>query len=115
MNLPPDGPIALHREPGFVGRVEADDVEAAARRALGTVGRVHAVPDRRMRLLHGLELHRNVAEGKSPAFEVEDFLGQPLDYQLNCFRVDLFRLLWVRALIFELDRPRTTPLAQLQP
>src|SRR5436190_9442048 len=115
MNLPPDGAIALHRKPGLVRRIETDDVKGAARRALGAVGRVHAVPDRRMRLLQRLELHGDAAEGKSPAFEVEYLLGQPLNHQLDCLSIDLLRVLRIGAVVFKLDRRSAAPEAELQP
>src|SRR4051812_6488331 len=62
MDLLPDGPVALDGKPRLVCRIEADDVEATPGGALGTFGRMQAIPDRRMRLLQRLEFHGHAAE-----------------------------------------------------
>src|SRR4029079_2369401 len=48
MHLWPNQPIAVDGQTGFIRRVEAYDIEIAARGAFGAIRHVHAVPDRRM-------------------------------------------------------------------
>src|ERR1700722_604070 len=58
MRRPPRRAIALDGQPRIGGRIETDHVEVALRRALGAVGGVYAVPQRRVRLLQRFEFHR---------------------------------------------------------
>ncbi len=115
MHLRPDGTIAIDGKARLLGRVEAHHVEVAPRRALGALGHVHAVPDGRMRLLQRRELHRHVVEGKVLALEVEHFLREPLEHEIDSFRVDLLRDVGIGAVILDLDRDRAATEADLQP
>src|SRR5262249_57252599 len=105
VNLRPDGPIAIDGKPGFVRRVETDHVEIAARRALGALRRMNAIPDRGMRFLQRLDFHRHAAEGKSPALEVEHLVGQSLEHKVDRLRVDLLPVRWMDAVVFALECP----------
>src|SRR5262249_9908937 len=67
-----------------------------------------------------LTLQGPAYEENPPAFEVEHLVGQSLDHELDCLRVDLLRVLRIDAVVFELDRCRAaseadveTPAAQL--
>ena len=96
--------VAVDRQPRLGRRIEAHDVEVAPRRALGAVRHVHAVPDRRMRLLQRLELHRHVADGEVLAVVIEHLAGEALHHKLDRLAVDLLRLVGIGAVIFDLDR-----------
>jgi hypothetical protein len=67
-----------------------------------------------MRFLQRLDFHRHAAEGKSPALEVEHLVGQPLAHELDRLRVDLLRVLWVDAVVFELDGRGAAPEAEFE-
>src|SRR5262245_6062119 len=114
VNLRPDGPIAIHGETRLVRRVETDHVEIAARRALSALRRMNAIPDRGMRFLQRLDFHRHAAEGKSPALEVEHLVGQSLEHKVDRLRVNLLRVLWIDAVVFELDGRGAAPEAELE-
>src|SRR5262245_40638350 len=115
MHLRPDRAITLHGETGLLRRVKAHDVEIAARRALGAVRHVHAVPDRRMRLLQWRDLHGYVVEGKSLALEVENLLRQAFEHELDGLAVDLLRLVRIGAVVLDLDRHGAAAEADLEP
>src|SRR5262249_8967139 len=100
---------AIDGETRFVRRVETNHVEIAARGAFGALRRVNAIPDRGMRFLQRLDFHRHAAEGKTPALEVEDLVGQALEPELDRIRVALRRIVGIDAVIFELDRRGAAP------
>src|SRR5262249_11157414 len=114
VNLRPDGPIAIHGETRLVRWVETDHVEIAARRALGALQRMNAIPGRGMGFLQRLDFHRHAAEGKSPALEVEHLVGQSLEHKVDRLRVDLLRVLWIDAVVFELDGRGTAAEAEFE-
>ena len=60
-------------------------MKIAAGRAFGAVWRVHAIPDRRMRLLQRRKFHRHIAEVEMLAVEIEHVAGQPLQDQFDAF------------------------------
>src|SRR5262249_57039908 len=86
----------------------------AARGARGALRRVNAIPDRGMRFGRRLDFNGHAAEGKSPALEVEDLVGQALENELDRLRVDLLRILRINAVIFELDRRGAAPEAEFE-
>ncbi len=68
-----------------------------------------------MRLLQRLDFHRHILEGEMLALEIEHLLGEALQHDLDCFRVDLLRGRRIGAVIFEFDRHRAAAEADLQP
>ena len=114
VHLRPDRAVAVDGETGFLRRVEAHHVEVAARRALGAVGHVHAVPDRRMRFLQRLDLHRHVAEGEPLALEIEHLVRQALEHELDRLGIDRLRLVGIGAVVLDLDRHRAAAEADLE-
>src|SRR5262247_3788997 len=113
--FPPDLAIAINKAPSFRGGIQADDMQTLACRPLGTVDRVDAIPDWRMRLLQRFQLHRDILEGKKVAAKIEGSLGEALYNQLQSFHVDLLRFCRIESIKGSFSGRGATAKADLQP
>ncbi len=113
--LGPGGAVVVAEAAGRGDAVEADDVEALLGATHSAVVGMYAVPDRRMRLLQRLHLHRYIVEAEMLALEAHCLLAQPLHDDGERLVVDVARLGRVGAVEIELDRRGTPAEADIEP
>ena len=90
-------------------------VQALAGGALGAVGRMRAVPQRRMRLLQRLDLHRHVLELVVLAVPGQRLGRERLEDQLQPLGIDLLPVLGVLPVVGNLVGHRAAAETDLQP
>ena len=102
--------LGLHQRGGRV----ADDVHAGLRGALGAVRIDHAVPERRVRLLQRLELHRHVLVAEELPSKFTASCVSPCRI-MSSASAYICGVLGVDAVIAELDRRDAAADAELEP
>src|SRR5712692_3923978 len=99
----------------FFGRDVGDDVDPVPYRPSGALRAEHAVPERRVRLLHWLENDGRIAKLVVLAFEGDAARAERLHHDLIGFQVDGLRLLRVDAEARDLERRDAAAHAELDP
>lgn len=114
VQIAPDPDIGVRRQARVLGRIEAHRAQTPARGALSRVGRVDAVPDRRMRLLKRLDLPRHGIKLECGPGMAEHRLGDGLDDQFERLAVDALGFFRLLAEIHQLDWRGAAAKAHLQ-
>ena len=106
--------VAVGHRANLGGQGVGDQIEAVAARGLGAVGRPGAGPERRVRLLQRLELHRHVGIAIELAVKRERALGERLAQDLQRFEVHFLSVIGIDPVIGGFDRRDAAADAQLE-
>ena len=113
MRLFPDLAVMIMETARVLDAVGADHVEAAARRALARLDRMHAIPDGRIWLLEGRQEDRHVVVVELLAVKRQPVRLQALENHFKPFGVGVLRRLL--AIVGGLDGRRAPAKAHVEP